>query len=80
VWLVIVVCHLRYRRQRGRQHLAFRMPGHPVSNWLAIVFLLAIVAIQLRDASSRIAALIAISMLAALGVAYAARRPSAPRA
>jgi AAT family amino acid transporter len=70
VWLVVVVCHLRYRRHRGIDVGPFRMPGYPVSNWLAIVFFGVVVVILLLDPNSRVAVTIALFMLAGLGAAF----------
>lgn len=44
-WVVILVSHLGYRRAvaRGRAHaVSFRLPGAPVTNAVALVFLLAV--------------------------------------
>jgi len=83
VWGVVVICHLRYRKQRGDAKVAFAMPGYPVTNWIAIVFLGAVVVIQVLDANTRIAVLLAITVLAALALTYAlthrgSRRASRP--
>jgi amino acid transporter, AAT family len=74
VWLVIVISHSRYRRQRFVARPAFPMPGSPLTNWLAIGFFTSIVLIQILDARSRVAVIAGLVVLALLGVAYVMTR------
>jgi len=73
IWLVIVMCHLAYRRRIKaglEQPVSFRMPGAPVTNWIAGLFLVLIIASMTLDLPSRITLGIAGAWFALLSVAY----------
>lgn len=40
VWIVLIVCHILYRRSQNIENLIFKMPGYPVSDYMTILFFL----------------------------------------
>lgn len=51
-WIFVFVSHLGYRRAvaRGDAHaVGFRMPGAPVTNWVCLVFLVAVAGYMMLD-------------------------------
>lgn len=38
VWMALIVCHLRYRRQTKQPSQLFAMPFFPISDWITLVF------------------------------------------
>lgn len=55
-WVMVLISHLAFlkRVKRGEEERpAFKMPGAPVTNWLAIAFFVIVVLSNLLDASGR---------------------------
>ncbi|WP_159850798.1 amino acid permease [Nocardia sp. CY41] len=72
-WVVILAAHLRYRtkvRAGALPAADFRMPGAPITNWITVAVLGAIVVIMAIDADTRLALYIWAIWIALLGVGY----------
>jgi AAT family amino acid transporter len=72
-WMLILLAHLKFRRAVAagqEQPSPFPMPGAPVANWLAIVFLLVVIVMLWFDAETRVALYVAPVWFAILGLAY----------
>lgn len=80
-WGTIIVAHLGYRRavRAGRKPaVAFRLPGSPVTNWIAIAFIVMIVVLMGADSKMRTALYFAACWFPALAAIYAFTRTSRP--
>ena len=63
----------RYRKAvaEGRAEPSpFRMPGSPVTNWIALAFILVITLLLAADADTRIALIVGPIWFAILGIGY----------
>ncbi|MFK4102716.1 amino acid permease [Streptomyces sp. NPDC019531] len=72
-WLMILVSHVRYRREVVAGRLpasAFPAPGGSVGSWIAIVFLLFVTCLIAYDADSRVCLYVMAGWAAALGVGW----------
>jgi AAT family amino acid transporter len=80
-WLMILAAHLRFRRHRGPSDPAipaFRLPGAPWSNYLAMAFIGLVLVMMLRDPNLRLPALLALAWFALLALVHATLpRPAA---
>lgn len=80
-WIMILAAHLRYRA-RVRAGLLpasdFRMPGAPVTNWLAIAALLLVVVLMAIDADTRLGLYVWLVWSAVLAVGYHAAKRRTP--
>jgi len=77
-WSVIVVSHLGYRRavRAGtKPAVAFRLPGCPITNWIVLVFLAAVVALMTLHFDTRIAFYAAAVWFVVLIGIYSMARP-----
>lgn len=57
IWAIIVVCHLKYRKQRPElvKQSTFRMPLYPFMNYLILAFFLFILVVLALQSDTRIA-------------------------
>ncbi|WP_327249966.1 amino acid permease [Streptomyces sp. NBC_01320] len=72
-WTVILAAHLRYHGKVRAGLLPatdFRMPGAPVTNWIAIAALLSVLILIGMDADTRMALYVWASWFALLGAGY----------
>ena len=72
-WGIILVAHMGYRKAvaEGRAEPSpFRMPGSPVTNWIALAFILVITLLLAADADTRIALIVGPIWFAILGIGY----------
>ncbi|EDY54512.1 MULTISPECIES: amino acid permease [Streptomyces] len=72
-WLMILVSHVRYRREVVAGRLpasSFPAPGGSVGSWIAIVFLLFVTGLIAYDADSRVCLYVMAGWAAALGVGW----------
>lgn len=77
-WLMIVATHLRHRRravhlhhwQEGTPGPRFQMPLSPLSNYAAILFIIVVLGLMLRDEHLRGATLLGLGWIAGLGLVY----------
>lgn len=70
VWLIIMWCHIKYRRAHKNQKTFFAMPGYPLTSWITIIFYLAILVILLVLPSTRLAMIISLAFLICLALIY----------
>ncbi|MCD2109272.1 amino acid permease [Rhodococcus erythropolis] len=72
-WLMILIAQLRYRSKVRAGLLPasdFRMPGAPVTNWLAIAILLFVIVLMANDTDSRLGLYVWAMWFALLGAGY----------
>lgn len=53
VWIIILVCHIRYRQKSGRPGLS-PMPGYPFTDWLTLLFFIGILVVLLLEPATRL--------------------------
>lgn len=70
VWLIILWCHIQYRRQNPAGLAAFKMPGYPLTSWLTLIFFCAVLIVLLFDASTRTSLIISVIWFIVLFIAY----------
>ncbi|MFD1123845.1 amino acid permease [Lentilactobacillus raoultii] len=70
VWVVLLVVHLKYRRQHATGVARFKMPGYPVTDYLSLAFFIFILGFLLVSGSTRVAMLISISSIFVMLAAY----------
>jgi AAT family amino acid transporter/D-serine/D-alanine/glycine transporter len=76
-WVMIMICHLRYRsrvQRNAARAVTYRMPGAPYANWLVLLFLAAVCVMLGTDPDTRVALIVGPVWFALLGMGYAARR------
>ncbi|WP_027499918.1 amino acid permease [Rhodococcus sp. UNC363MFTsu5.1] len=81
VWGTILVCHLRFRAavRAGRLPAAeYRLPGAPVTNWLALAFLAMVVVLLFFTSTGRTALIVGVVFGAAVCGGYALLRARVP--
>ncbi|MGW3241479.1 amino acid permease [Streptomyces sp. NPDC001070] len=72
-WIMILAAHLRYRAKVRAGLLPaadFRMPGAPVTNWVAIMALLLVVVLMATDADTRLGLYVWLVWSVLLGIGY----------
>jgi amino acid transporter, AAT family len=76
IWGIILVSHLRYRRQTAAdaQVTSFRLPLSPFSNYLALAFLALVLGIMAINDEARVALVIGPAFIALLTLLYRRRR------
>jgi amino acid transporter, AAT family len=81
-WIMILAAHLRYRSKVRAGLLPaadFRMPGAPVTNWIAIAALLSVVGLMASDSDTRLGLYVFAVWFAALVIGFRiAKRSAAP--
>lgn len=70
IWIVILWCHIAYRKQHPQGVANFKMPGFPFTSWLTIIFFVAILVILFFVKSTRLPLLISFVWFIALYVGY----------
>lgn len=70
VWLMIMWCHLKYRKENKNNLGSFRMPGAPWTDWLTIIFYLAILVILFIIPATRLATILSLVFVACLWIGY----------
>ncbi|TMR99153.1 amino acid permease [Nonomuraea basaltis] len=72
-WTMIIVTHQKFRRRIGPEavaNLTFRMPGAPVTGWIALAFLALIVALMAASSGFHVAVIAGPLWIAGLLIAY----------
>lgn len=54
IWIIILWCHILYRRGHHNGVKIFKMPGYPITSWLTLVFFIGILIILLIEPSTRL--------------------------
>lgn len=70
VWLIILWCHIVYRKKHPKGVAAFNMPGFPLTSWLTIIFFIGVLVILFFVKSTRLPLLISFVWFIALFVGY----------
>lgn len=70
VWLIILWCHLVYRRRTRQQNRHFAMPGFPLTDYLTIVFFIGALVMLFLDPQTRAALVTALVFLVVMLVGY----------
>lgn len=71
VWLIIMWCHLVYRRQHPQGVAGFTMPGFPVTSWITMAFFLGVLVVLFFVPATRLALLISLGFFVFLFVSHA---------
>jgi AAT family amino acid transporter len=70
VWLIILACHLAYRRQHRSGVTQFRMPAYPASSWLTLLFFALILVILAFLPETRVPLIFSVGWFIVLFFAY----------
>lgn len=70
VWLIILACHLAYRRQHPSGVTQFRMPAYPASSWLTLLFFALILVILAFLPETRVPLIFSVGWFIVLFFAY----------
>lgn len=65
VWIAIIFCHYKYRqkmkqKERNANELKFKMPGYPFTDWISLVFFIAILILLVFLPQTKLAMLISV--------------------
>lgn len=71
VWIILVYCHLQFRRKKPQGSLAFRMPGYPTTDYLTLLFFGAFLIFLLFNVQTRLPLLVALLACLGLFLSYA---------
>ena len=72
-WAAILICHLRYRarvRSGILPKVDYRMPGAPVTNWIALACIAVVVALLAVDADTRVTLYVGVVWILVLAISY----------
>lgn len=70
IWIVLVVCHYKYKKRCKGEQTLFAMPLFPVSNWVTIIFFLAVLILLAFSKSTLMSLLFSLVWFACLGAVY----------
>ena len=70
IWIVLVVCHYKYKKRCKGEQTLFAMPLFPVSNWVTIIFFLAVLILLAFSKSTLMSLLFSLVWFACLGTVY----------
>lgn len=75
-WMMISTIHIRFRLVTGDNNRMFKFPsvGYPITNFLCLGFLVALLGVMYRSPDARMSVLMIPAWLAFLGILYAVRR------
>lgn len=74
VWIVLVYCHYKYRRENLDKVSYFAMPLFPWANWLTIIFFVAVIVLLAFSKSTLISLLFSVVWFAMLAVFFRLRK------
>lgn len=60
VWIILLWCHIKYRRQHPQGQPNFTMPGYPVTDYLSLIFFIAVLIFLFFVPSTRISLVVSI--------------------
>jgi amino acid transporter, AAT family len=69
-WGMILYAHLRFRKKADHAKVHFKMPGYPVTNWIAILFLVLVAFLLSFNPETRIALIVGPVWLLILLISY----------
>lgn len=58
VWIIILWCHILYRRRHQQGVTFFQMPAYPISTWLTLVFFIGVLVILLIEPATRLSVIL----------------------
>ncbi len=70
VWLFILWCHIKYRQAHPKGVAGFSMPGFPVTDWLTIIFFVAVLIILLFIPATSPALFVSVLFFICLFIGY----------
>ncbi len=70
IWIVLVVCHYKYKKRCKGEQTLFAMPLFPVSNWVTIIFFMAVLILLAFSKSTLMSLLFSLVWFACLGAVY----------
>lgn len=70
VWLIIMWCHLKYRKENKDNLGQFQLPGAPFTDWLTIIFYLAILGILFMIPATRIPLVLSLIFIICLAIIF----------
>ncbi|MDN6141730.1 MAG: amino acid permease [Tetragenococcus halophilus] len=74
VWIVLIVCHIIYRRTRKEKSFFFQMPGYPFTDYLTILFFVSVLVILMFDKSLFFSLLVSIIWFVLLLIIYKSKK------
>ncbi|KRM11640.1 amino acid permease [Paucilactobacillus suebicus] len=73
VWLIMLWCHIKFRKAHKDGVKEFLMPGYPVTDYLSLIFFVAVLIFLLLDPEQRIPLALSLVWFVALFIAYQIR-------
>ncbi|ANK60522.1 amino acid permease [Loigolactobacillus backii] len=70
VWLILLWCHLKYRKQHLEGSSNFKMPGYPFTDYLSLLFFICVLIFLLFIPDTRISLLISLIWFVLMFIAY----------
>jgi AAT family amino acid transporter len=70
VWVILLIVHLKYRRQNPDGVARFKMPGYPIADYASLAFFVFVLGFLLISSATRIAMVISVVSIGAMLVIY----------
>ncbi|KRK40154.1 amino acid permease [Loigolactobacillus bifermentans] len=70
VWIILLWCHIKYRQKHPKGQPNFTMPGYPVTDYLSLIFFIAVLIFLFFVPSTRISLVVSIIWFVILFVIY----------
>lgn len=58
IWIIILWCHIIYRKNNPKGIEIFKMPGYPFTSWLTLIFFIGVLIILLIERSTRLSVIL----------------------
>lgn len=71
VWIILLWCHIKFRKQKPLGVSTFKMPGYPFTDYASLIFFVGVLVFLLFDAQTRISVMVSLVWFVALIVIYA---------
>lgn len=66
IWIIILWCHILYRKKNPASVKIFTMPGYPVTSWLTLLFFVGVLVVLLIEPSTRLSLILFLVFFAIL--------------
>lgn len=66
IWIIILWCHILYRKKNPAGVKIFTMPGYPVTSWLTLLFFVGVLVVLLIEPSTRLSLILFLVFFAIL--------------
>lgn len=66
IWIIILWCHILYRKKNTAGVKIFTMPGYPVTSWLTLLFFVGVLVVLLIEPSTRLSLILFLVFFAIL--------------